>query len=275
MMNSTPADTDAAMRPYFSGEKLYGDDFAEPEIRRWFEDEAEAYAELGSKQKQAYRYAYHGINTYHGYRHLGNLDFDHALGMGSAYGDEFLPIIQRVKQITILDSSQAFKGSDIAGVPVSYVAADPMGNLPFPDDWFDLITCFGVLHHIPNVSHALREMRRCLASGGTALIREPTASMGDWRQPRPGLTKRERGLPRPLFDTLLAKAGFRVERSEPCFFPVVRVAGTLLNMKVYNSVYAAWLDNLLSRAFHWNYRYYRPSKLAKFAPGCSFWVARK
>jgi ubiquinone/menaquinone biosynthesis C-methylase UbiE len=47
------------------------------------------------------------------------------------------------------------------------------GALPFPDASFDLVTCLGVLHHIPKVSFALCELYRCLTPGGFALVREP------------------------------------------------------------------------------------------------------
>ena len=35
-----------AMRPYASGERLRGDDFGPDEIRAWFEQEVEGYAEI-------------------------------------------------------------------------------------------------------------------------------------------------------------------------------------------------------------------------------------
>ena len=266
---------DESLRPYFSGEKLYGDDFDDQGIYDWFVDEAEGYADLGAKEKDLYRYEYHGINRYHGYRWLGDRSFENVLGMGSAYGDELMPIIGRIGKISILDSSEAFNVTAIGGVPVSYHKAESSGDLPFDDNSFGLITCFGVQHHIPNVSHVLGEMFRCLSVGGVALIREPTTSMGDWRSPRPGLTKRERGLPQKLFGNMLASAGFCVKRAEPCFFPVVRIAGSAMGLHVYNHVFSARIDHWLSKAFAWNYAYYRPTKLSKMAPGCGFWLVSK
>lgn len=43
-------------------------------------------------------------------------------------------------------------------------------SLPFPDDQFDLVYSWGVLHHTPDTARALAEVRRVLRPGGTARI---------------------------------------------------------------------------------------------------------
>jgi ubiquinone/menaquinone biosynthesis C-methylase UbiE len=108
----------------------------------------------------------------------------HVLGFGSAYGDELIPNIQRAQAVTIVDPSGAFSSDTIHGVRASYVKPTPTGALPFSEEEFDLITCFGVLHHIPNVTTVVTELVRTLQPGGHILIREPIVSMGDWRKPR-------------------------------------------------------------------------------------------
>src|SRR5438034_6737267 len=37
-----------------------------------------------------------------------------------------------------------------------YVKPRTNGDMPFDRETFDLITCFGVLHHIANISHVMR-----------------------------------------------------------------------------------------------------------------------
>src|SRR5918911_4038366 len=43
-------------------------------------------------------------------------------------------------------------------------------NLAFPDDSFDAVYSFGVLHHTPDTGRAIREIRRVLRRGGRAIV---------------------------------------------------------------------------------------------------------
>ena len=49
--------------------------------------------------------------------------------------------------------------------------------LPFRDASFDLVSCRGVLHHLPDVPAALREIHRVLRPGGELILSEPS---NDW-----------------------------------------------------------------------------------------------
>ncbi len=69
---------------YFSGEVLYGDDFTDNEMEKWFADEAEGYANLGANDKENYHYVYHQLNQLHAFRFLKERRFEKALGIGSA-----------------------------------------------------------------------------------------------------------------------------------------------------------------------------------------------
>jgi len=42
--------------------------------------------------------------------------------------------------------------------------------LPFADDTFDLVLSHGIIHHVPDTALAVREFRRVLRPGGTALV---------------------------------------------------------------------------------------------------------
>src|SRR5262245_51229400 len=162
--------TDREMESYFSGEKLWGNDFSMRQIEEWFADEAEGYYNL--TESGAYSYGYHALNRRHGYSLLGKRRFAHVLGIGSAYGDELAPILGRCRQATILEPSDGFRAPTVNGVPVRYEKPAPSGLMPFAANTFDLITCFGVLHHIPNVSTVMEELFRVLEPGGYVLIRE-------------------------------------------------------------------------------------------------------
>jgi SAM-dependent methyltransferase len=263
------------MEEYFSGRQLYGEHLSEIELNEWLTSEAEGFANLGAKDRGSYNYGYHAINYLHGFRHLKDRRFKHALGFGSAYGHELEPVIDRVEMVTLLDASSSFVVSEIDGRPVRYIKASPRGDIDLPDSSADLVTCFGVLHHIPRVSRSLDEMYRVLEPGGVALIREPVTSMGDWRAPRPGLTKHERGIPKRLLDEMLRERGFQVVAASPCFFPATERLWKPTGRTPWDSKVAVKIDAAISRLFAWNDNYHRQGLWARLAPGCVFWVAKK
>ena len=46
-------------------------------------------------------------------------------------------------------------------------------NLPFRDDYFDTVLCASILHHLPNLSATMVEMKRVLKKGGSVVLSEP------------------------------------------------------------------------------------------------------
>lgn len=276
LMNNPNQPIHDDLAPYFDGARLYGDDFNSEEIACWFRDEQEGYAELGAQDRTQYHYSYHALNRTHGYRWVPHGDFKDVLGLGSAYGDEFEPIADRIRRLTILEPSTAFRQSFRPDVPTEYAQPHASGTLPFTDGRFDLITSLGVLHHIPNVSHVVRELHRCLRPGGHVLIREPVVSMGDWRKPRRGLTKHERGIPYPLFQKIVREAGFKIVRDTLCVFPVLPLAVQAMGKSdPYNSTLLVALDRLLSLAFSWNMHYHARTTLQRFRPSSAYFVLTK
>src|SRR5213594_3243623 len=173
-----------------SGRTLYGDDFSPKQITRWFSEEEEAYYRL-ARRNGSYCYSYHARNIEHGYRHLPRQEFGRVLGIGSAYGDELAPILQQCREITILEPSDGFRNERFA-----YTKPHPSGTTPFPDENFDLVTCLGVLHHVPNVSKLLREIGRVLKPSGYSSFPIPSFPWAIGQS-------REEGLPRTSVEYLL------------------------------------------------------------------------
>jgi SAM-dependent methyltransferase len=268
-------DGNDTLAPYFAGDRLYGDDFSPAQIEEWYDDEKEGYADLGAGDAQSYRYVYHALNEYHGFKHLRPGVFPKVLGMGSAYGDEFVPLRGRIGELTIVDPSEAFATAEGRGVPAKYVKPEIDGALPFVDGTFDLVTCLGVLHHIPNVTRVISEMARCTAPGGQVLVREPVVSMGDWRKPRRGLTRRERGIPDRILLDALQSAGLRTVRAAYCMFPLVLLLGQKLSVDTFNSAAVTRLDAILSLMFRWNLRYHSDRLIHKFRPTSMFYLGVK
>jgi SAM-dependent methyltransferase len=260
---------------YLSGDQLYGDDLGLEEIALWHAEESEAYADLGSRDRNSYVYQYHALNELHGFRHIPLQPLSRVLGFGSAYGEELLPVLDRTSSVTVVDSSDAFQVRDIHGVPADFVKPAVNGELPIPPDHFDLITCFGVLHHIPNVTKNVRELVRVLKPGGYLLVREPVVSMGDWTKPRPGLTKHERGIPIAIMRRIFFDLRLETVRENMCDFALTPRLFRLFRRDVYNSSAVTSVDALLSSMFKWNVRYHATTMFDKLRPTSAFFVLRK
>lgn len=256
---------------YSDGRALYGDDFSQDEIEAWFHDEQEGYYKLADERKPG-RYEYHALNWRHGFRHLPPAPFKHVLGIGSAYGDELQPVLDRAERVTIFEPSDGFLNPNF-----EYVKPVSSGFMPFSDDAFDLVTCFGVLHHIPNVTCVTNEIARCLRPGGYLLLREPVVSMGDWRIPRPGLTKHERGIPANILRNVVVTAGLEIVRERFCAFSLTAKLRRFLPKDhfVYNSAAIVAVDDWISSLPIWSKRYDAKSILQKLRPVSVFIVARK
>jgi hypothetical protein len=122
----------------------------------------------------------------------------------------------------------------------------------------------------------LGELARVLKPGGMLLIREPISSLGDFRRPRPGLTRNERGIPPQLMDRMLAEAGFAVRARRFIDFPGTdTIARRLGAAKPWNHGWLVRLDHAVSSLMAWNARYWRPRLIDKLAPRAAYWVAKR
>lgn len=254
---------------------LLGDNFTPAEIAQWYQDETDAFANLIHADQGRSPFCYRALNWRHGFSHLAGERFSKVLGVGSAFGDELEPLRGRVSEFVILEPGKAFHASQIAGVPARYVQPAPSGLMPFEDASFDAVVCLSALHHIPNVSTVLREISRVLRPGRPALLREPIVSMGDPSRPRPGLTKRERGIPLPVLREMLLDAGLEIEHESLCVFPVIRKLGDLTGRRVYNSKVWTLVDAMLSQAFSFNVSYRPEGFFQRLMPSSAAYVVRK
>ena len=266
------------MKEYLEGERLYGDDFSFEEIKKWYDEEAEGYADLGSKEKHSYMYGYHMINRIHGYSKIMKPYFENVLGFGSAWGDEFEPVIEKISNLTIIEPSDNLVNNKIGHLIPNYEKPNINGRLSFNDNSFDLITCFGTLHHIPNVSFVISELIRVLCINGYLLLREPITSMGDWRKPRKGLTKHERGIPISFFEKEFGKYSIEIVSKEYCLTAtslIQRSVGFLFKRPVYSYKFYVVLDKFISGLLINNVRYHSGRKINRIAPSSVFYVIKK
>jgi len=269
----------ADLKVYFSGQKLYGDDFSGPQIERWFKEESEGYADLGSKELDQYFYPYHALNRHHGFRYLSRVDrFEHVLGFGAAWGQEFEPLIERIDRLTIVEPSEKLRSKKIGTLHPSYVKPSVEGKMEFPDHSFDLITCFGTLHHIPNVSYILEEILRVLKPGGYLLLREPVISMGDWTRARPGLTANERGIPLSHFDRFFSQKQVKIISRSYCFtmaYQMNKLLNRFLDRPLFSYAFYVRIDRVVSSLLKKNTRYHAMRKIHRIAPSDVFFVVKK
>jgi SAM-dependent methyltransferase len=257
----------APSRRELHGEVLYGDDFTAEQVARWFSDEAEAYFEMSGDSQDPANYGYRELNRQALLRHLpAGRRFRHALGFGSGYGAELAPLASRIEQLTIIESSQGYGRDPALAMPTTVVLAQPSGDLGLGDASVDLVTCFNVLHHIPNVSHVLGEFARVLASGGLLLLSEPITSMGgNWGTSRPGLTPHERGVPPAWLRGELRANGFSIEHDTFTIFPpILRL--WKLGPAPYNSRLLTSLDRALCRLLRPRVRYHATNRWQKVRP---------
>ncbi len=268
------------MDEFLKGEKLYGDDFSPEDIKKWYTDESEASEEL----RKAYN-SYDKLNRSNDYKNFFysfrflNGNFNNILSIGGAYGDELLPLVDRVDgKIFIIESSQELIDKQKGSKNFNYCLADVSGKINFKDSSFSLVTCFSTLHHIPNVSFVIKEIYRALEPGGTALISEPIVSMGNWYDPktRKGLTKNERGIPVKIFDKVLQESGFIILKRNFCVFsPFHLFFGRILKGQPYNNKFIVLLDYFFSKLFSFNVKYYRKNIFDKISPSSIFYVLKK
>ncbi len=263
----------------FSGLKLYGDDFTPEQIARWFQEESEGYADLGNKEISGYTYQYHQLNLIHGFRHLKKVPgFDQVLGLGAAWGHEFLPLIDKIEHLTIAEPSEHLRSEKLGSLKPVYVNPEIDGTLDFTENTFDLVCCFGTLHHIPNVTFVLGEVLRVLKPGGYLLLREPVISLGDWTQARPGLTKNERGIPVSHFDRIFREKKVEIISRTYCLtmtYQFQKIFKRVLKRPLTMYRWYILTDLLLSALLGWNVRYHARKKVQRIAPSNIFFVIRK
>ena len=101
-----------------------------------------------------------------------------ALDIGCGPGLHAVRLARHGLRVCAADFSQAALGTakrnvEAAGVAdrVEVVHADLL-ELPFPDGAFEVVLCWGVLMHIPEVERAIGELCRVVAPGGAAVVGE-------------------------------------------------------------------------------------------------------
>lgn len=267
--------TRESLADYYSGRKLFGDDFNEDEIREWYGLEENACFELSDHGRRRMP-----VNDYmhwrFGYSRVlaARPSLGRVLGLGSGNGEEFRPVRRWIEHLHIVESAEGYFHNDAT---TTYAKARADGTLSFPDNFFDTEVNIAVLHHIPNASHVLRELYRVLKPGGFCLLKEPITTLGDWHRPprKLGLAPCERGFPRELLEQMIQRAGFEPVQKTYFEFPPLRHLRDRRIVDTYNSRFWTTVDQICCGLSGWNYRYHRTGWFQKLAPSYVFWVLQK
>ena len=229
-------------------------------IEKWYKEEEEAYDDLEGRDVTQDNFEYTNVDQLFGFSKIPSKKHKKVLGYGASWGFEFIPIIDRIDDLVIIESSEITKSEILGDIKPNYVKANSLGKINFEDNSFDLITSFSVLHHIPNVSFVVSELIRVLSSEGYLLIREPIHSMGDWSVKREGLTKNERGIHYKLLEQFIDQAGGKVIGKTYHFFIYSFLKRFLGNPRFLKSKWYLKVDSFLSRLFLWNFHYHPKNK---------------
>lgn len=267
---------DGAVAAALRGERIYGDDFDAAAVGEWFEAERDGYSSLAHEDALQPVYVYGAMDRNYGWRHMTSEGSLKAMGLGSAFGCEFETLAPRLQHVTIVEPQEFYWRDEIAGVPASYVSPNASGRIPAQNQSFDLVTAFGVLHHIPTVTATVAELVRVLRPGGRLMIREPITSMGDWRHPRPGLTARERGIPPALMEKAIAEGGGQIlSVSYLGFGPLLKLASVCGIRSPWKHKSFVAVDRLCCQIFKGPGAYHRTTTASRFAPAIGYWVVTK
>lgn len=260
----------------FAGRKLYGNDFDAESLKAWYTAEEYGFSELYGAD-----HAYiEGPFPYQGWARadaapLRGRRYATCLALGCADGRELAALELDIGRVIAVEPAERFWGADVGGIPAEFRKPAVDGTFDLPDASVDLALALHVLHHIANVEHLVAEMARVLKPGGVLLMREPIASMGDFRGPRPGLTRCERGIPAALMRGFIARAGLKLERLTYRSTPGLPELAMKLGIEPFNNRALVWIDEQVCRASRLNDRYWRPALWHKLAPRTAAYTARK
>ncbi|MBW8784877.1 MAG: methyltransferase domain-containing protein [Novosphingobium sp.] len=262
--------------PELLGLRLHGEGLDDADLAAWFADEQDGYFGIAGPAADDEAQQRSAANEYHLFRHLPPRRFACCLALGAAGGREYVGLAGRVERFVAIEPGRGFWRDTIAGAPAEYRVPTLRGTIDLPDGACDLAGAFGVLHHIPNVAEVLAELARVLAPGAPLMLREPITSLGDFRRPRPGLTRNERGIPHAMMDQMLAAAGFRIRRKRFVSVPGTRELPARLGLSnAWDNPAIIRLDAALARLTAWNARYWRPRLWHKLAARAAYWLAER
>jgi len=280
VVTSLPSELTPEVR---QGLSLAGDDYSGEQLVAWFEQEKEAFFHDndGNSEIDSWYAHMRYVNERLGFSELRSSATSFSvlvLGPGSGIEVENIAARNPHWLFSFVEASENFRQHLKVKHPGSrIVAAQVSGDIDLASDTEDAACAFSVLHHIPNVSHVVREVFRVLKAGGIFLVREPCSSMGDWRFPR-SATPNERGISRNLLISIARKAGFELVGGRPTPVLLSPLNGIFKRLHLQGFMGGApfyWLDRLSSQLVALNDHYWRDTWWKRIGPSAYFYVFKK
>ncbi len=157
---------------------------------------------------------------------------DQALELGCGTGSTALRLADSVAYITATDISSAMidiarrKAADAAVRNISFEISD-LAGAPARDGGYDVVLAFNLLHLLPDLPGALRDLHARLKPGGLFISKTVCVAEMSWFVPSVirvlrllGRAPDIRTLSAPSVDAAIAGAGFRIE--ETGMYPATR-----------------------------------------------------
>jgi ubiquinone/menaquinone biosynthesis C-methylase UbiE len=275
--NSLPTLIDTKIK---NGERLAGDNFKKKKLKKWYNQEKEAYYETELSTG--------AIDPWYSYmRYINNKYFFSSiyptrgkiLFIGVADGEEAVDFIKKHKHwnVSFLESSPSYIKILKKKFPKTNIyRANTSGNFPISNNSFDVVCAFSVLHHIANVSHIIKEISRILKTDGKFFVREPCSSMGDWRSER-SATPNERGIAK---EWMLNKTRLNNLLAYKTPLPIIfePINKFLVKSIGYNYISHKIIfifDIIISKILSYNDYYWRDTFFKKFGPSSYIYFFKK
>jgi len=149
--------------------QLYGDNFSDAEIARWFTQEAAFHNQFDGGRYSSYSLKDDMINQDIAFKKY--LKGGRILDFGCAEGLTLKRFLSE-RNITVeyhgIDSSDTLIRASILNNPsAKFQVIGCSEQIPYINNFFDFVIVCSVLHHIPNVTKTLEELIRVLKTAAT------------------------------------------------------------------------------------------------------------
>jgi SAM-dependent methyltransferase len=264
------------------GKELAGNNLDEIQLKKWYQQEQEAYFEsnnTGYDEDSWYSYMRYTNNRIFFSKLNPNISTGNITFFGPARGTEAKNIqsISEDWSYNFIESSDSFREileSEFKNPNI--IEPNIYGKVNLDDNSQDVVCAFSTLHHIANISDLLQEIHRILKPNGYLFIREPCAFMGDWRYTRKA-TPNERGISKLFLLKTANEIGYVLD-SNPipiCYEPINKTFVKFNIWKFVSNNLLFYIDRLVSKILSYNDYYWRDSFLKKLGPSSYSYIFRK